>query len=245
MLTNSHDELSDLFEKKLTLEPVKEENINVKQLMNTCKLINERISKEVCKETVALLSDMQCLDRYKECKSLKKNVLALTTVLEKNKIDEEQGKKITDDYLLSLIPPGLKGVIRGNKFNESVKHYILSLNLDKELYDIQFETKCSEYETSEIPYWFVLQKSSRKVIIGMNQLDLWGGGAQLNRASKYIMTFPDNSEKVRLVCVVANPITLTSEKNKAFKLFQKGFEEDTLCYLKNLKPIIESFFKNK
>jgi hypothetical protein len=57
------------------------------------------------------------------------------------------------------------------------------------------------------------------------------------------MTFPDNSDKVRLVCVIANSITLSSEKNKAFKLFQKGFEENTLCYLKNLKTIIDLFFK--
>ena len=243
-LTKPDDELSHLFEKKLSLEAVKEENPNVKQLMNTCKLINERIAKEICKDTIKSLSDIHCLDRYKECKSLKKNVSALTTVLEENKIDEEQRKKITDDYLLSLIPAGLKGVIRGNKFNESVKQYILSLNLDTAKYDIQFENKCSEYDTSEIPDWFVLEKRTKKVMIGMNQLDLWGGGAQLNRGSKYIMTFPDNSEKVRLVCVVANSITLTSEKNKAFKLFQKGFEENTLCYLKNLKSIIDLFFNN-
>lgn len=215
---------------------------HVKPLMNTCKLINERISKEICNDTIKALSDKECLEKYKECDSLKKNVLTLTNVLEKNNIDEDKRKKITDDYLLSLIPPGLKGVIRGNKFNESVKNEILSLNLDTELYKVEFESKCSEYDTSEIPDWFVLEKASKKVMIGMNQLDLWGGGQQINRGSKYIMTFPDNSEKIRLVCVIANPITLTSEKNKAFKLFQKGFEQNTLCYLKNLKTIIELFF---
>jgi len=234
------DNLTESLKSKLKLSE------DVKPLMNrinTCNLINERIAKEICKDTIKALSDIQCLDKYKECDSLKKNVVALTNVLEKNNIDAVKSKQITDDYLLSLIPPGLKGVIRGNKFNESVKEHILSLNLDKELYDIQFETKCSQYETSEIPDWYVLEKSSKKVMIGMNQLDLWGGGQQFNRGSKYIMTFPDNSDKVRLVCVVANEITLTSEKNKAFKLFQKGFEENTLCYLKNLKSIIDSFFQ--
>ena len=31
---------------------------------------------------------------------------------------------IIDDYLLELIPPGTKGVIRGNKFNKIVKETI-------------------------------------------------------------------------------------------------------------------------
>jgi len=218
---------------------------DVKPLMNysNCKSINERISNEICNDTIKALSDIECLDRYKECESLKKNVISLTTVLKKNEINEEQQKKITDDYLLSLIPPGLKGVIRGNKFNQIVKDYISSLNLDKEKYRVEFEQTCLEYVTSEIPDWYILEKETKKVMIGMNQLDLWGGGQQINRGSKYIVSFPDNSEKIKLVCVVANPITLSSEKNKAFKLFQKGFEENTLCYLKNLKTIIDLFFK--
>ena len=210
---------------------------------SNCKSINERISNEICNDTIIALSDIECLDRYKECESLKKNVISLTTVLKKNEISEEQQKKITDDYLLSLIPPGLKGVIRGNKFNQIVKDYISSLNLDKEKYRVEFEQTCLEYVTSEIPDWYILEKETKKVMIGMNQLDLWGGGQQINRGSKYIVSFPDNSEKIKLVCVVANPITLSSEKNKAFKLFQKGFEENTLCYLKNLKNIIDLFFK--
>jgi len=222
---------------------------DVKPLMNyttsytSCKSINERISNEICNDTIKALSDIECLERYKSCESLKKNILSLTTVLKKNEISEEDQKKITDDYLLSLIPPGLKGVIRGNKFNQIVKEHILSLNLDRELYTVEFESNSSEYITSEIPDWYILHKESKKLMIGMNQLDLWGGGQQINRGSKYIVSFPDNSSILRLVCVVANPITLTSEKNKSFKLFQKGFEQNSLCYLKNLKNIIELFFK--
>ena len=233
------ESLIDSLESKLKISE------DVKPLMNysNCKSINERISNEICNDTIKALSDIECLDRYKECESLKKNVISLMTVLKKNEISEEQQKKITDDYLLSLIPPGLKGVIRGNKFNHIVKDYISSLNLDKEKYRVEFEQTCLEYVTSEIPDWYILEKETKKVMIGMNQLDLWGGGQQINRGSKYILSFSDNSEKIKLVCVVANPITLSSDKNKAFKLFQKGFEENTLCYLKNLKTIIDLFFK--
>jgi len=237
------DSLINSLESKLKISE------DVKPLMNyttsytSCKSINERISNEICNDTIKALSDIECLERYKSCESLKKNILSLTTVLKKNEISEEDQKKITDDYLLSLIPPGLKGVIRGNKFNQIVKEHILSLNLDKELYTVEFESNSSEYITSEIPDWYILHKESKKLMIGMNQLDLWGGGQQINRGSKYIVSFPDNSSILRLVCVIANPITLTSEKNKSFKLFQKGFEQNSLCYLKNLKNIIELFFK--
>jgi hypothetical protein len=233
------DILINSLESKLKIS----EDVNTSMSYTSCKSINERISKEVCNDTIKAISDVECLDRYKSCESLKKNVVSLTTVLKNNSIDEEQQKKITDDYLLSLIPPGLKGVIRGNKFNQIVKEHILSLNLDSELYTVAFESNCSEYKTSEIPDWYILNKLSKKLMIGMNQLDLWGGGQQINRGSKYIVSFPDNSDTLRLVCVVANSITLSSEKNKAFKLFQKGFEQNSLCYLKNLKNIIEVFFK--
>ena len=76
----------------------------------------------------------------------------------------------------------------------------------------------------------------------MNQLDLWGGGQQLNRGSKYIENNKHNNENSKLLCVVCNEIQFTSTKNKAYKLFETGFTNDTLCYINNLKKIIISFF---
>lgn len=207
-----------------------------------CDDINKRIDIEICNDTLNALSDSSCLEKFKQCESLKNKIHTLNEVLSNNNITEEQRKKIIDDYTLELISPGLKGVIRGNKFNDIVKNEILSLKLDSKKYEVEFERKPSTYETSEIPDWYILEKDSKKLMIGMNQLDLWGGGQQLNRGSKYVLNFPDNSENLRLVCVVANQIKLSSHKNKAFKLFEKGFQNNTLCYLKNLKTIIQKFF---
>jgi len=207
-----------------------------------CDEINSIVNEQFCDKTLHTLSDTSCLEKFKQCNSLKNKIHTLNTVLSNNFIREEQRKKIINDYTLELISPGLKGVIRGNKFNEIVKNHILSLNLDSTIYDIVFEKKPPIYETSEIPDWYILEKNSNKLMIGMNQLDLWGGGQQLNRGSKYILNFPDNSESLRLVCVIANRIRLTSDKNKAFKIFQKGFQNQTLSYLKNLKTIIHTFF---
>lgn len=207
-----------------------------------CDEINRRIDSEICEETINALSDDTCLEKFKQCDSLKNKICKLNEVLSTNSIFEEQRKKIIDDYTLELISPGLKGVVRGNKFNEIVKNCIESLKLDLKKFDVAFEKRTPLYETSEIPDWYIVEKSSKKLMIGMNQLDLWGGGQQLNRASKYILNFSDNSNKLRLVCVVANKIRLSSDKNKAFKIFQTGFQNETLCYLKNLKAIISSFF---
>lgn len=50
-----------------------------------------------------------------------------------------------------------------------------------------------------------------------------------------------NNEKIKLLCVVCNDIYFKN-KNKAFKLFQIGFKNNTLCYLNNLDNIIVSYF---
>jgi hypothetical protein len=204
--------------------------------------INARILNEICNDTLLSLSDTMCLDKYKQCDSLKIKIESLDIILSNNNINEEQRKNIISNYILQLISPGLKGIIRGNKFNNIIKDNILSMNLDPTKYEIAFERKSNHYETSEIPDWYILQKETSKIMIGMNQLDLWTGGQQLNRASKYVLNFSDNSDKIRLLCVVANPIKLTSDKNKVFKIFQKGFQDNTLCYLKNLHKIIHMFF---
>ena len=179
--------------------------------------INKRIEEEVCYDTIKALSDSECLEKYKECNSLKKNIDELRNILKHNIIDEDTRNKIIYDYSIKLISPGLKGVIRGNKFNSIVTKYINELQLDSNKYKIAFEEKSSMYETSEIPDWYILEKDSNKLMIGMNQLDLWGGGQQINRGSKYIINFSDNSDKLKLVCVIANPIKLSSDKNKTFK----------------------------
>jgi predicted glycosyltransferase len=123
-----------------------------------------------------------------------------------------------------------------------IEDLILKLGPVKEDFEVAFEKKSKEYHTTEIPDWYILEKSTNKIIIGMNQLDLWRGGQQINRGSKYLENNKHNSEKSKLLCVVCNMIQFTSEKNKAYNLFKCGFENNTLCYLNNLENIIMSYF---
>ena len=204
--------------------------------------INRRIQSEVCHNTIAELGDEKLLPEYKQCSSVQKEILKLHDVLDRYLDDEEKKQKIIQDYILELIPPGTKGVIRGNKFNNIVKNCILNMNIDKTRFIIRFEEKSEIHETSEIPDWYILDTHTNKIIIGMNQLDLWGGGQQSNRGSKYLENNKHNTQNSKLLCVVCNEIQFKSDRSKAYKLFEIGFKNDTLCYLGNLDNIICSFF---
>jgi hypothetical protein len=203
--------------------------------------VNAKIKKDICYESIDKLSDTNLMPEYKSCGSVKKEIIRLSDILGKY-IDDDTKQKIIDEYIPQLIPAGTKGVIRGNKFNKIVKEHIIMLNLDKDRFEIFFEKKCSIYNTTEIPDWYILDKSNNKVIIGMNQLDLWSGGHQTNRGSKYIDNMEHNSNNSKLLCVVCYEIQFKSDKNKAYKLFEKGFENNTLCYLNNISNIINLYF---
>jgi hypothetical protein len=205
------------------------------------EVINTRIKQEICYETLEKLTDTNLIYEYKKCNSVKNEIKKLSDILEKY-IEEEIKQKIIEEYLLELIPVGTKGVIRGNKFNNIVKDFIINLKLDTERFEICFEKKCKFHITTEIPDWYIMEKSSNKIIIGMNQLDLWKGGQQLNRGSKYIENNKHNNDNSKLLCVVCNEIQFKNNKNKAYKLFEIGFRNNTLCYLNNLKNIIISYF---
>jgi hypothetical protein len=204
--------------------------------------INARIQQEICYKTLEELNDTNLIDKYKSCKSVKDNISILETILEKY-TNEETKQRITQEYLLQLIPAGTKGVIRGNKFNNIVTKFILKLELDASRFDIYFEKKCECHFTTEIPDWYILEKSTNKIIIGMNQLDLWRGGQQINRGSKYLIDNKHNNQNSKLLCVISNEIQFKSNKNKAYQLFETGFNNNTLCYLNNLQNIITSYFR--
>jgi|SRR3989344_3608815 len=207
------------------------------------KYINNRINEEVCYDTIKKLTDINLLDEYKKCNSVQEKIKELTLILKKYNIKNEIINLIVNEYiLLNLIPPGTKGIIRGKTFNKIVKNTILNLKLDNEKFEIKFEEKCESNITSEIPDWYILEKATNKVIIGMNQLSLVGGGQQTNRGSKYLIDNKHNTEKSKLLCVICNYIQFTSNKNKEYKLFQVGFLNDTICYIKNIKNIINKFF---
>ena len=207
----------------------------------TIDAINMRITSEICHNSILEMTDGKLLCKYINSESVKNKIKILGNILDKYE-NEETKQKIIQDYILELIPAGTKGVIRGNKFNYIVKEFIIKISLDTGRFDICFEKKCSNHYTSEIPDWYIYEKNTNKIIIGMNQLDLISGGAQINRGYKYLINNIHNNEYCKLLCVICSNIQFKSKQNKAYKLFEVGFENNTLCYLNNLQNIINSYF---
>lgn len=205
--------------------------------------INKRIKNEICYKTISELTDEKMMEDYKVSKSVNNKINIFKNNLEKYYTDVDKNNNLVDDIIIDfLIPPGTKGVKKGLKFNSIVKRFIIELNLDENIFEICFEKKYHLKEISETPDWYILNKNTGTIIIGMNQIDLWSGGHQYNRSSKYIGDKYHNDKNCKLLCVVCNYIYIKSCKNKIFKLFEKGFEGDTICYLNGLENIIRTFF---
>lgn len=230
-----------------------EESVNQKDLTieNEIAKINERIEKEYDKETENQLKDSNMLDLYKKSKSTQRQIYILKQILISEDIGNNKINSIIDKYILNLISPGTKGVLRGIKFNEFVKNKIYELQLNDKIFDIQFEKvpnnkvigNNEKFKISERPDWFIYDKINNKILIGMNQIDLWGGGHQLNRGYKYIINNVTNTNNCNLICVICKHIKIKS-KNKVYHLFKEGFKNNTLCYINNLHNVINQYFES-
>lgn len=222
--------------------PVKTVNLVKKEkkrkIHDDCLALNNRIENEICYETIKQLQDINLIEEYKSSKSVKNEIEKLRSILLKY---TDKSKEILNEYIMELIPPGLKGAIRGNRFNNIIKEKILSFELNDD-YEVSFEKKCEKKMTNEIPDWYIMHKPTNKVLIGMNQLDLWSGGQQINRGFNYLKNNNLNTTSSKLLCVVCNHVSIFNKTNKTYELFKIGFSNNTLCYINNLQNIVYSFF---
>ena len=213
----------------------------MKIIMNL-KEINKRIENTCCDKIIQSLTDLNLCDEFKEQKSTKIKNKKLETVLLNNNIEKEIINKITSEFILDLIPPGTKGIIRGLKFNELIKNQLNDYFNQYKNIVYEFEKKPKNIKTDEIPDFYVLNKTNNKIVIGYNQIDITGGGAQMNRGNKYIMR-NESSIDVKYLSVVCNKVIIKSQKGKKFDLYSKGFSENILCYPKELNVIIKEFLE--
>jgi hypothetical protein len=200
--------------------------------------INSRINFEICKDTIYKLSDNILLPLFLKTKSVNNKIQHLKIILTNNNLNDNIISNIINDYILDIIPPSVKGKIRGHEFNKIVKEKILLFNLNNKLFDIKFNTKTPFKTINETPDVYILEKNTNKIILIMNSLDIWNGGHQKIIADKYLN---DNNEHYIIINVICNEIQFKT-KNKIFKLFEIGFFNNRLCYLKNLKNLINLYF---
>ena len=139
--------------------------------INNINNINKRIDDEISYETILSLTDEKLLEKYKEAKSVKKNVVILKEVLEKNGISNDIQEKIVEDFIIKLIPAGTKGVTRGNQFNEIIKTHLISFDLPKERFEIKFEKNHELYITDEKPDWHIYDKEKKIQLVDHIQIN--------------------------------------------------------------------------
>lgn len=208
----------------------------------TIEYINTRIENEYDKFLENQLSDDMLFDEYIQSKSVKNKVKECIKCIQHVGIEQDKQDKLIRQMIPLIISPGLKGVIRGRMLNNLIQHYIKQLNLNEERFLIDFEKQHEKYKTNEIPDWYIYDKYTDKILIGMNQIDLWSGGHQTNRASHYLFHESSNKEYVKIVCVISKFVKVKT-KNRVFKIFHQGFQNNTLCYIGGLVSLISTYFQ--
>lgn len=157
-----------------------------------------------------------------------------------NKIVKD--KNVLKDF---CVQPGTKGAIRGYEFNMIVKKRLEQITKfipNNSDFVLVFEQKINNL-TKEIPDWYIQQRSTKKMIIGMNQIDLWSGGQQTNRGSKYILNENyHNNNDVKFLSVVCKHIQVDNENSKVYTLLLKGLQCGRITYLNGLKDTIYDYF---
>ena len=212
--------------------------------LNDFDTLNKQIRDKYLpnKEYWNKLDDRELFNLYVEQPAVKKNKQDFQDNLLKYEIPTDVVDKLFSDkafMLKYIIPPSVKSTIRGNKFNNLVKDAILSLNLSED-FEICFEKNCKEFNTSEIPDFYV--KNNEKIMIGFNQIDLWEGGHQTNRGSKYIIN-NQSTDDVKIVCVITKYPELLKTKRKKYKIFKEGFDKNILFYITGLLDYIKDYFQ--
>ena len=206
--------------------------------------INKRIVKEYCKKTYNKLTRIELQTECMKHQSFKQKTETTRKKLSQYFTNTEQiNNYLNDDEIIqSHISSSLLSEVRGKKYDKIIEKKIKSFNLSPERYIIRFEHKPPNIEISERPDWYIYDKKTKKTIIGMNQMDFWTGGHQTNRGDKYLIDNKYNNKNTKLLCVVCNKTQVKKQTSKAYKYFNVGFTNDTLCYIKNIYNIIDTYF---
>lgn len=196
-------------------------------------MMNEHIKESYDKHIDRQLSDLMLMDHFLKSPACKEAVNTLQETAAETGIDKDSRvlRKFMRRLLPLVIPPGVKGSIRGITFNKLIKAKLLKAESSLQGTFV-FEPKDYCHLVSEVPDWCFCKGD--KTIIGYNQLDMWHGGAQINRAAKYILDHNLhrrlNKRNVWIVCVVARKLSIKDAKNKVATIVKEGIKRERLFW---------------
>ena len=210
--------------------------------------INKFIKNGYCPNisTKILNPNLEEMLKYPSLKKVRSKIKRIITQNLCSDISDEKCDNLIEQMTKNFIPPGLKGVVLGNLFNKEIELLVKSITLQNKNLKCNFEKNLQEHKLSEIPDWYIIDTTNNKSLVGFNQLDLWTGGHQTNRASKYVKDDDFHVKykqyNIKIISVVCRKIEVKSCKNKVFTLFKTGIEKQRLFYPNHLQNYIEKYF---
>jgi hypothetical protein len=201
------------------------------------------IRAQHCPRAEALVTDGSLSNEYMKAPSVKGRLKRLRNTFRRYKLKKGTQENIIKDIADLIIPPGTKASLRGLTFNKYVKRRLQAMMRRNTRYSLTFEKKHPDLH--EIPDWSLTHNRTQKVLVGYNQLDLWNGGSQLNRAGKYIFddVFHERhaQNKIKVVSIVARKTIVSKNNFKLFRVFYNGFGKDRLFYIKGALTYIKTW----
>ncbi len=192
---------------------------------------------------ISELGDDVLLAQYCESRAMERRVERVRGILQKCGVEDKKCKRIMKKLVDILIPPGVKAKIKGDVFNNVIGDELEALikGIRKKL---QFKRESPHVMFSEIPDWVITH--GNKTLVGYNQVSLFGGGHQLNRASKYVMedtTHRKLARKgIRMVCVVSDVPRNTKAGSKTHKILTNGIRKKRIYCVRGLRKLLKEFF---
>jgi hypothetical protein len=186
-------------------------------------------------------------DRYSKSASVKNKISEIQGILRSCRIKASVADKITTKLAPLLVPAGVKSSIKGNIFNQIVEKEIKKIQFNRSRYKVHIEKVCKHLQ--EKPDWMIEDTVTGRILVGYNQLDLWSGGHQINRAGKYILDETIHQrlarKKIQMVCVVYSEFPSHFKANSCVsKIIRIGTAKSRLVYPKGLVDIISTFIVN-
>lgn len=202
------------------------------------------------------LSDENLMAEFLASPSVEKLHIKVQTIIHKKfRIKKAMSERITKTLVPLFIPQGTKASVRGKRLNAdvstSLRRSFQRSAKHRNMLELKFEYMPVECKgvLHDRPDWILRNLKTGTLIIGYNQIALWGGGQQLNRGAKYVLdeTLHTRLKKknVHVLSVVheqppSRKHISTHQPTKTEQIACIGVAKKRLCHVRDMKNILRT-----